>query len=1259
MQAWRQQGTAGGRSGEQMFADYQVLKKFLSARPISTNENRNRNRNIGIAKLFRVERRGTRETASISKLLSPSPSMSTVGQIQKFIAGHNKEDTKNACAQKIQRAWRRHQGRKRLLKILAFMVQQGRKAKRVHYFIWQLSRQPTADIARKMYTTVITHYFSTGAIVQSGNRVWISKDGKSTICTFDQFMKTGFLTIDRSHDPAIITRFVKLMNREMLRRIIAGWSTYAIDKAVAQRQSRRVQVLLKMRQIFGPEFWCFHFWRNWSSFKKHGQFDMSLERHQYVPEWQMYRARQQHKQRLVATAENQYRTKVAIRAIDSLHNSSIYELRLGKAYRRCLRIFSRTAGEKCIRALRYAAILKKFNDRVRKRLLRAWYEAIDRQAMMRVTGECLRERVILSDMTKVISKWREHVFQRQVLNAYLHNHIRQHQLQSFKTFFLMTGDNVHYGVCTCLSLWRKVIEMKDRMRRFVNWSVTRSRDQAIYKFIFFLLRDVCDKHVNRADALPFRMEKEKLVHSPKKKHAVRNKKWWARLREEIRENKITISLPKTTTSLVLNAYGRLDDIEPYSNNWAKTLSRDEVRTLFFRLVVLMANKSHMPVRRHKVQPPKHDLVRQFQESHELYTPEKVSLLRADQEEESRQARRLLVFRTQRDREIMSALEAHEAALVMKSRFSTFTVASSARNVNRAEPEAKPTRQSIVVPKTKYNPIQSRHPLLQDPNAIKKQILDSNRKFRRNPENIFEKQVVVRAALSMDIPEKRKGQSSLQPVRDYDSHQSITKSKELMNLVSSRQFILTDLKAIQEKANQEIIRLEREADAETLSKAPRTRKRQTIAVVGSRSPRSGRKIQPIDFILPENRPPEVTKVEEPKTVSLDKIATSFVNNPYYLRKERPERVKLLFTRFFAMLNFFLNGADVGFKPPDLEKLHSRIFYIIRKITCPVKRRKKNLPTLPPYEQPKGIPELPAIVIGQIATDSDELSIGFRVFGIETLRSVIDLYLTPAKQMACVREVLCESEENCVNETNRNTIKEIVDMIAEQAIKEEAEMEEQKQKEEQRRLSARKHRKTVSPKSLPSQEELSKPVEEEPRKRKIAPATERKFDFAQDALAMIFDGTTFVTNSVKLFYADDAEVDPFAGIDELRDKLKKRSKEKPKIVEFDDDTKKSPKKKKKVVVKKASPKKKVSPKKKKVVNIFVTEQEPPPLAPLKRRQSRVSWAADVLGHPGTMLCDQNRAIEDSDIDFFMFFAPYIIPCALLMAMMDVVDQKVNCL
>ena len=1274
MQAWRHVGTARGArepEADQVFADYQVLKQFLSARPISMNENRNRNRQLGIGKLYRLERRPTRATASISRLLSGEETNATVTQIQSFISGQNHEDTEDSCAKKIQRAWRRHLGRERLRKILSFVVKQGRKSKRVSYCIWRLAQLPTADVAKKFYTTVISNYFSSRAIVQSTNHVWLSRDGMNTVCTFDQFMKTGFLMISRRYDPATITRFVKLMSREMLRRFLDGWSTYAIDKATVSRQSKRVQVLLKMRQMFGPQFWCFHFWRNWSSFKHHKQFDMSLERHQYVPEWQMYRAAQQHKRKLIDIADKHYKVKVAIRAVDALHSSSLYELRIAKSYRRCLRIFSRKAGEKCIRALRHAAILRKFHDRIRKRILRSWYEAIDRQAMMRVTGECLKERVILSDMVKVLAKWRNHAFQRQVLNAFEHEHIRRHQLQALKAVFLMTNDKLHYRVGSCFSSWKKIIQMKDRARRFVNWNITKAREQAVYQYVLVMMKDAADQHINRLDYVPFNVEGEKLMMVSQRKkwnHCMRNKKWWMLLRNEIERNEITIAPPKNSTAVLLNAYRTVEDIEPCETSWAKTMSREDVRTLFFRLIVLLANKAKVPVHHRRVTKSRAEMVKQFQSERELWTPEAVSVLRSRQEEEARHARLLFMFRKQRDKEMLSALEAHEAALVMGSKLSHFSVCSSARPVTTTEPDLKPARQSIVIPMTKYNPIQSKHPLLQDPSTIKKQILDTNRKFRRNPENIFEKQVVVRAALTMDIPEKRKPQSSLQPLREYDAHQSITKSKELMTFVSSRSFVLSDLKRIQEKAKQEIIRLEREADADTLAKAPRTRKRQTISAPHNRSPRQGARIcgLPFDFIVSPRVEPEPDVEEKPKVLdlTLERISTSFVDDPYYVRKERPDRVKVLFTKFFAMLNYFLNGADVAFKTPDLEKLQARIFFVIRKVVYPLKRYKKELPQPPPYQAPSLVPELPALVIGQIATDAETLSIGFRVFGLDRLREAVDAYLTPAKQMACVKETLCETESYCSSETNRSTIQDIVDKIAEQTLKEEAEIEEQKQLEEERKLSARKHRKTLLPKSLPTELQGETRVFEEPPKRRISPAVERKFDFAQDALGMIFESTTFVTNSVKLYYTDDADLDPFDGSDDLRLRLEQKSKAKPTVVEFgDDNEKKSPKKKKKkVTVTKVSVARKASPKKtqrasaKKAVNIVINNDIPPPV-PMKQRRGRVSWAVDVMGTYGAILQNQNRPIADSDIDFFMFFAPHIIPCTLLIAMLDAVEKQAS--
>jgi hypothetical protein len=239
-----------------------------------------------------------------------------------------------------------------------------------------------------------------------------------------------------------------------------------------------------------------------------------------------------------------------------------------------------------------------------------------------------------------------------------------------------------------------------------------------------------------------------------------------------------------------------------------------------------------------------------------------------------------------------------------------------------------------------------------------------------------------------------------------------------------------------------------------------------------------------------------------------------------------------------------------------------------------------------------------MIGLVIAEQVTAPIEFRCLGFDHLRSQLQSFLHPMGDREYLVSLLTpkiESEQASM--PVERSLREIVDSIAARAIASEAD-------------------------GVIGADTNSDQSETEDDEHKIE--VRNKMEFAGDVISTIFKGHVFITSSMSVPTLD--LVDPFVGMNELESVLSIRAEEPELIVQTKGGTKGTGKGKGRVKVKIKGKGTKASTSKR-----GVTQKE-----------------SIEVGSPTGL-------VGSDDYDFFLFLAPYIIPCELLTRMIREGQRK----
>jgi hypothetical protein len=759
--------------------------------------------------------------------------------------------------------------------------------------------------------------------------------------------------------------------------------------------------------------------------------------------------------------------------------------------------------------------------------------------------------VALKIVYKVLRMWRKYVADRMLLEASAHERIKQNALLLSYYVFRMKGDIGQAARADALLLWKRGIVGKRRALKFVGWSLSDPKPRAVRRWFL----DICFGLVKhrascRYDSLPFKTDEAT-------KLSIRRK-------SSCDESKHAVNAARTTVTMVNGAVRRLHKFPRAPSDWHVTASSEDVRDLFFRLVIAVA-------RRFVVQRPQltkrqiKQHIKRFRDENNLVTIEQIRYLRTKQNRQSDKLCALRRLMEHRDNDLLNGAEAHEAASQMCPVVRNFSVGEKPRRLFELEIDSVLPESVPEVPPIDH---QSReadlHPLLADVVRIRSELMADNRARRREPEVVFQRTQNIRGLLLGDDLETSSGSPrATGGYYGYESHQSVTGRHGLSEQLASRDFTISQLANLKSRAKTTLT---------LIQEGIRLRK------ISSHSP---------PLPAPVHVPPVEAIVPQLETQTTNNVLMAYALTREYFLRSKKDRVNELYGRFLSFLNFLLYGSSGAFEQTDLLALHNRVCMIIYRL-C----KKRGEPF--PYRKQLPPDYLATLFVGQSIIPSG-LTVHFHGYGLNRLKSWIASAVKTKEDLIAVKDLMTATVRGSGGLAEREALEQVTVSIDEH----------QKELEE-----------GMKENTFITAMEFERGV-----------TVQQKWNFVEDVASVVVHGAFFLTEAVSLYYPKQQDVDPFEGIDELRDEIGQRMAESPVVLP-------------------------VIPKPKPKMRFRKTFGGHRKTGPRKKGRSRVDSPVieDLL-----IPCPESRNIEQGDMDFFMLVVPHIVPCKLMVMMIREERQK----
>ena len=953
---------------------------------------------LKLGRMMRFDAQNIDSSTTVSNILGKQSEYSTPSGVKEFLYNHTVEKTRYHSAVIIQRTWRRYRALQKLFRYLRFSHRLVLKQHKFVFYSWMIRLTPPANVAKRIYNNLTTF------IANEKFKII----GPLKLATFDEFMKTNYIFIRKDLDVNKIFRFVKIMNRSAMRRILYCWSEYSVDQITMKRCGMKANILWKYRLRFGFEFVAFYFWKNWAHFHKNKKFNLVLERHMYVPEWGYFRARKETKHRLIREAMKYRRQAILHRAIIALNENSLYEIKLNKKFNNCQLIFMRTTMKKSVKAIKYNVIFRKFDRGILKRTIREWYNTIDKEILQKSMGGVFRTRNDLKILKTVFHEWTQFSNIEMIRFIHLISSVRENELKALKIIYPLLKDNIHYIVAEAFYKWKHLIIMEKRARRFVHWSFKHATKKDFYTYVLDIFKENTGRITNYSNFWPFKYEGDKNFmphHRQVTGKSGKNQRFWKKLRKLMQsETKLTLSYHGPTVS---NTLAAIKNINKYKVNgeWANTATSDQVKSLFYRIILAATHKSML------LPPPRteNDINQElevFKIRNDLTSFAKASQFRLNLENQEVERRIQRAFWERRDSDQLMSLAVHDAAFVFQTSWpAPFSLNPDPTTLRTEEtpidssgiPKLNLTFKEHEIDPNK--PIEE-HPYLQPINVLKSKILSNNRKYLRKPEEVFmEQSKPTLSIMTAQIPSKSKKTTKSKENRaDYESHVSVTQYPEITNMLVERDFQIYELQKLKISAKKEKMKRTRTEDLNILTEISKPKARnKTIdpnlaAALAKAQKRDEekrkqeerkrkelqeqlelqRQLEEEQRILEQQQllqqqQHEAITASIIKGIMLARICPQYLNDPSYLVMTQKQRIEMHVQKFFEILNFILFGSLSPFENVDMEQLHKRLFYTINQIPKAPKKKKKKKRKGKILAQKKFVPQN-KIVKSKLTTNS---------------------------------------------------------------------------------------------------------------------------------------------------------------------------------------------------------------------------------------------------------------------------------------------------
>jgi hypothetical protein len=751
------------------------------------------------------------------------------------------------------------------------------------------------------------------------------------------------------------------------------------------------------------------------------------------------------------------------------------------------------------------------------------------------------QRMVLKTLTRALREWKGFVVDGGVLVAAEHRAIKAHQLLALRYVCLLLGHKGQYALATAFEGWKRAASVRGLAGAFVSWSLQDAPRLALCRHFLHALYAAAKREVDPCDSVPFRLDIP--VH------------------RSTEPAPSVISYQQTAVSIVVGAMMSLRPADAVGTDWVHRASKDEVRTLFYRLIIARVYRNKIQRERARRFQFKQSNLDRFQAQYTIATYPQIKAVRDVQRAEDSEMAR---FRRQvmtRDEILLASLAIGDSVDRMKKHAAKFSPQPTRPPVlDPAFAPQPPARRAIVVPKDVPIPHAPPHPVLDEVSIVKSRALSISRRNRRAPDQVFAQGIGRTKSVSDLSPGSIPLVTSVAFIaHGYDPHQSVLERRDFAHKVSNRGFHLSELQTLKSRADRilgkdDLIFL---AAARRKSLTPRI----SLSAITQRVP-----------------------FESAASFSLTKIAPGYCDNATFSARPKEERVALLYSRFFAFLNFVLYGSTGYSKPVDFRDLHERIF-------CITRRMENSSQPFIPFTEPTINPDHDTLLIGLVLAKRITQPVEFKCFGVDQLKAQIDSFLRPAEDLPVLLTELQPrmAIEEPANHVERS-LKEIIDSIASRAIAVEAA---KKQPEPKRPSQV-----TVVQFTPDAAQDFAAG-----RQQRYQRTVRNRLAFAEDVITTIFKGSIFITSSMS--FDPVTHVDPFVGIGELHAVIMERVQEPPIVIPEKIKGKKADKKTAK-----------------------------------KKRGAKQSTPKEVDPH---------------EINFFLFMAPYIIPCEILTRMIREEQQN----
>lgn len=1194
-------------------------------------------------------------------ILSEKSRYSTQEDIEKYLIENSILTLERQSAMKIQRFWRKHLSTAKLRLFLLFAKRVTHNQQRLVLYLWRMHFWPGAPASKKMYDTVKLFYQRNDFLKKDKDEMFYS-DRVFHVNTYEEYMKTNMFLIDKRIEVDKIRKFVYVIDRKLLRIALRSWYDQSNETRVLYRLPISTSLLVKGREHFAHEQWTFLFWYRYIKYKRTRTFNPIYEK-KFCLEWALYKGFCLTKIRLTKNAISEHNEHIKLLASDALRNNFIRKKGLVRAHDNCLKIFRKNLMSQALMGLTINLNFKKINDGISKRTIRAWYNAIDADMLKSLKLSMARQRSDIKCLNTYIAKWKRNIVKEMTVKGFSVEQIVNNRIPILQTAFILLDDFTHYVFVTCFSRWKGILSKKRKGKRFVNWSLNYAKEQSYLKYFLDVFRDNADLPYSSLNYQPFKYEPNFVSHQ-KKQQKLNSK--LARKRRASSVKDIPIYAPLANLSVTIYAAKHIQEYPMVTGNWAETATRDEVRNLFFRLVLAFVHRAAV----NKFQ--KRDvrgLIKSFVSKNNIFNYDSIKKILVKQNEVSNVLRREMALREIRDVDLIASLAVHDAAKAFSEtkNFSIEPTAIKRIDINVKLDLSPNSLTQRIERKKKLEKVS--HPLLKPILKISDTMIANNRKYRRKPEDIFNPTHAPKRATSQAIPErKRKKEGESARSFEYDPYIPISQNIEIAHAMTSRDFRIQELRILHDNANKELIRIQRVEDLNVIHEAPKKSrvKRQTLMISGNRSS-DALKLQQSNSNL-KAKPKEafnsslLTKMSlfgaeiDPKEgISFNTLSGQFLSSKTYFNLPPFQRFGLISKRFLKIFNYVLSGSVSLVPNVEMHNLHLRVAKLIYRVMNARKKKKKPPFVLPEFVAPKNQLDLAYLIFLYDISD-------IPIFGQDILFQNMDAFLNfmddPPSISKCFQNNIHWIKAGAALDKIAMFIKTHPPAADEEIQKNESILEEKK--------PLKKSSGTIQINRSEKTDNRQKIVQ-----RKNSKKIEKKFMIEIDLIASILYLASFFNPLIDNLYPDKSTVNTFDEFAELKEIVCEKIKEPPTIVAESVDEPED-KKKTKTKGKKGKGNKKVGKKGKTI------EKAPEQPEPVKEAPQRVSFLAPQL-QAGSNLAPvassplssapfqfqtQSRPVShlniehwDDEIELLLAISPYLIPCPLFRKMILMENSRIK--